>query len=171
MDLVTALAVSIGLLGGVATYLYLSDFLGLGLLIWAAFIAWASFYHCGGKVQGFISSILANVWGIIWGVLTFLAITKIGLGDALPPNVWPAICVGLGVGLMILGCKIPIFSAIPATVYGYAATVAFVMLKAGTDGLLEPTLANPAVVVALSMLGGAIFGIISEALAGAFAKS
>ena len=48
MDLVTALAVSIGLLGGVATYLYLSDFWGLGLLIWAAFIAWASFYLCGG---------------------------------------------------------------------------------------------------------------------------
>jgi Protein of unknown function (DUF1097) len=172
MDLVTALAVSIGLLGGVATYLYLSDFFGLGLLIWAAFIAWASFYHCGGKIQGFTSSILANLWGVVWAVLTFLAITNLAsIGDALPPNVWPAICVALGVGLMILGCKIPIFSAIPATVYGYAATVAFVLLKAGTDGLLEPTLVNPAVIVALSMLGGAIFGLISEALAGALAKS
>jgi hypothetical protein len=171
MDLVTALAVSIGLLGGVATFLYLSDFFGLGLLIWAAFIAWASFYHCGGKVQGFISSILGNLWGIVWGVLTFLAITKVGIGDSLPPNVWPAICVAVGVGLMVLGAKIPIFSAIPASVYGYAATVAFVLLKAGTDGLLEPTLANPAVVVALSMIGGAIFGIISEAFAGAMAKS
>lgn len=171
MDLVTALAVSIGLLGGVATYLYLSDFLGLGLLIWAAFIAWASFYHCGGKIQGFTSSILANLWGILWAVLTFLAITRAGLADTLPPNVWPAICVALGVGLMILGCKIPIFSAIPATVYGYAATVAFVLLKAGTDTLTEPTLANPAVVVALSMIGGAIFGLISEWLAGALAKA
>ena len=63
MDLVTALAVSIGLLGGVATYLYLSDFLGLGLQIWAAFIAWASFYHCGGKIQGFTSSILGELVG------------------------------------------------------------------------------------------------------------
>jgi hypothetical protein len=52
MDIVTALALSIGLLGGVATYLYLSDPLVLGLQIWAAFIAWASFYHCGGKIQG-----------------------------------------------------------------------------------------------------------------------
>ena len=65
MGIVTALAVSIGLLGGVATYLYLSDFLGLGLQIWAAFIAWASFYHCGGKIGGFTKSVLANLWGIV----------------------------------------------------------------------------------------------------------
>jgi hypothetical protein len=171
MGIVTALAVSIGLLGGVATYLYLADFFGLGLQIWAAFIAWASFYHCGGKIHGFTSSILANLWGIVWGVLTLLAITKVGLGGSLPPNIWPAICVAVGVGLMILGSHIPLFSAIPATVYGYASIVAFALLKAGTDGLMDPTLQNPAVVIALSMIGGAIFGLISEAIAGGLAKS
>ena len=82
MDLVTALAVSIGLLGGAATYLYLSDFLGLGLQIWAAFIAWASFYHCGGKVQGFTSSILANLWGVLWGALTLIAFSNLDFGTA-----------------------------------------------------------------------------------------
>ena len=61
MDLITALAVVIGLLGGIATYALLSPF-GFGLQIWAAFIAWASFYHCGGKAQGFQSSTLANLW-------------------------------------------------------------------------------------------------------------
>jgi hypothetical protein len=141
------------------------------LQIWAAFIAWASFYHCGGKIHGFTSSILANLWGIVWGVLTLLAITKVGLGGSLPPNIWPAICVAIGVGLMILGSHIPLFSAIPATVYGYASIVAFALLKAGTDGLMDPTLQNPAAVIALSMIGGAIFGLISEAVAGALAKS
>jgi len=38
MDLITALAVSIGVLGGIATFALLSP-LGLGLQIWAAFIA------------------------------------------------------------------------------------------------------------------------------------
>jgi hypothetical protein len=85
--------------------------------------------------------------------------------------VWAGICVAIGVGLMILGCKIPIFSAIPATVYGYAATVAFALLTNSVAGLVDPTLTNPAVVIAISMLGGAIFGLISEALAGALAKS
>jgi hypothetical protein len=169
MDLVTALAVCIGLLGGVATYLYLSDFWGLGLQIWAAFIAWASFYHCGGKVQGFTSSILANLWGVVWGALTLIAFSNLDLG--LAPPIWAGICVAVGVGLMILGSKIPIFSAIPATVYGYAATVALALLTNTVASLTEPTLANPAAIVAISMFGGAIFGLISEAFAGAIAKS
>jgi hypothetical protein len=168
MDLVTALAVSIGLLGGVATYLYLSDFWGLGLQIWAAFIAWASFYHCGGKVQGFTSSILANLWGVVWGALTLIAVSHFDFG--LPAPVWAGICVAIGVGLMILGCKIPIFSAIPATVYGYAATVAFALLTNTVAALTAPTLANPAAVIAISMVGGAIFGLISESLAGVLAR-
>jgi hypothetical protein len=169
MDLVTALAVSIGLLGGVATYLYLSDFWVLGLQIWAAFIAWASFYHCGGKVQGFISSILANLWGIVWGALTLIAFSQLDFG--LPAPVWAGICVAIGVGLMVLGAKIPIFSAIPASVYGYAATVAMALLTNTVGSLTEPTLLNPAAIIAISMFGGAVFGLISEALAGAMAKT
>ncbi len=168
MDIVTALALSIGLLGGVATYLYLSDPLVLGLQIWAAFIAWASFYHCGGKIQGFISSILANLWGVVWGALTLIAFSNLDFGLTAP--IWAGICVAVGVGLMILGCKIPIFSAIPATVYGYAATVALALLTNTVPGLVEPTLTNPAVIIALSMIGGAIFGLISEALAGLLAR-
>jgi hypothetical protein len=168
MDIVTALALSIGLLGGIATYLYLSDPLVLGLQIWAAFIAWASFYHCGGKIQGFISSILANLWGVVWGALTLIAFSNLDFGLAAP--IWAGICVAVGVGLMILGCKIPIFSAIPATVYGYAATVALALLTNTMPGLVEPTLTNPAVIIALSMIGGAIFGLISEALAGLLAR-
>lgn len=169
MDLVTALAVSIGLLGGVATYLYLSDFWVLGLQIWAAFIAWASFYHCGGKFQGFFSSLLANLWGVVWGALTLIAFSNLDFGLAAP--IWAGICVAIGVALMILGCKIPIFSAIPATVYGYAATVAFALLTNSVPGLMEPTLQNPAAVIAISMFGGAIFGLISEAFAGVMARS
>jgi hypothetical protein len=169
MDLVTALAVSIGLLGGAATYLYLSDFFGLGLQIWAAFIAWASFYHCGGKIQGFTSSILANLWGVVWGALTLIAFSNLDFG--LPAPIWAGICVAIGVGLMILGAKIPIFSAIPAQVYGYAATVALALLTNTVGGLVEPTPLNPAAIVAMSMVGGAIFGLISEALAGALTKA
>lgn len=169
MDLVTALAVSIGLLGGVATYLYLSDFLSLGLQIWAAFIAWASFYHCGGKIAGFTSSILANLWGVLWGALTLIAFANLDLGLEAP--IWAGICVAVGVFLMILGSKIPIFSAVPATVYGYAATVALALLTNGVANLVEPTVANPAIVVAISMIGGAIFGIISEVFAQLMAKA
>jgi hypothetical protein len=170
MDLITALAVSIGVLGGVATYVLLSPF-GYGLQIWAAFIGWASFYHCGGKTQGLMSSALANLWGVLWGALTLVAVTATGMADTLGLPVWAGICVAVGVALMILGAKIPGFSAIPAQVYGYAATVAFTLLTNAAGALMEPVPANPAIIVALSLVLGNVLGYISEALAGALAKS
>jgi hypothetical protein len=47
MDLIVALAISIGVLGGIATWVSLGPLAGV-LQIWAIFIAWACFYHCGG---------------------------------------------------------------------------------------------------------------------------
>ena len=52
MNLTTALALVIGALGAVATWLFLGPLATLGLQIWVAFIAWASFYHCGGGEAG-----------------------------------------------------------------------------------------------------------------------
>lgn len=170
MDLITALAVVIGLLGGAATYALLSPF-GFGLQIWAAFIGWASFYHCGGKAQGLQSSTLANLWGVLWGALTLLAVTRAGLADTLSLPVWAGICVAIGVGLMILGAKIPVFASIPAQVYGYAATVAFALLTNTGSALTEPSLANPAIVIALSLVLGNVLGYVSEAIATSLAKA
>lgn len=172
MNVITALAVSIGLLGGLATYAFLADHLGLGLQIWAAFLAWGSFYHCGGKAAGLQASVLGNLWGIVFALLTLLAVTQIGLASVVTLPVWAGICVAIGVAVMILTTQIPIFSAIPATVYGYAATVAFALLSAnGLNLLVEPTLQNPAVIVAISMIIGGLLGYISEALAGTLVKS
>lgn len=170
MDLITALAVSIGVLGGIATYVLLSP-LGFGLQIWAAFIGWASFYHCGGRTQGFTSSVLANLWGVLWGALTLLAVTRAGMADSLSLPVWAGICVAIGVALMILGAKIPAFSAIPAQVYGYAATVAFTLLTNAAGALTLPEPANPAIIIALSLVLGNVLGYISEAIAVALAKT
>ncbi|MGQ0457776.1 MAG: DUF1097 domain-containing protein [Hyphomicrobium sp.] len=169
MDLITALAISIGVLGGLATFIFLSP-VGLGLYIWAAFIAWGSFYHCGGKVSGLKTSLLANLWGVLWGALTLLAISRTGLADSLGLPLWAGICVAIGVGLMILGSKIPELSSIPAAVYGYAATVAAVLLANAMGAIATPDLSNPVITVALSMAVGGVLGLASEHLAGILAK-
>ena len=49
MPLLFALTVSIGLLAVVATWLFLGPLAALGVQIWQAFVAWASFYNNGGK--------------------------------------------------------------------------------------------------------------------------
>ena len=170
MDLITALALVIGLLGGLATYVFLSPF-GYGLQIWAAFLGWASFYHCGGKGEGLKASVLGNLWGVLWGALTLAAVTKMGMADSLSLPVWAGICVAVGVGLMILGAKIPGLGSIPAQVYGYAATVAFTLLTNATGAMGTPSIANPIAVIALSLILGNILGYISEAIAGSLARA
>ncbi len=171
MDIVTALAFSIGILGGIATFLFLSPF-AMGLQIWAAFVGWASFYHCGGKAEGLQKSVIANLWGVVVAVLTLLAVTRTGLADSLGLPVWGGICVAVGAFILVIGAKIPALGAIPAGVYGFAATVAMTLLSAnGLANLTAPSLANPAVNIAISLVIGGIFGIVSEQVAGAMAKA
>lgn len=171
MSLITALAISVGVLGGVATWLFLGPLAG-GLQIWAAFIAWACFFHCGGKEAGLKATVLANIAGCVMAGLTLIAVSRGGLGESLGLPLWAGICVGVGVLVMILLANMPAFGAIPALVYGFAATAGYALLA--TDGLANLTaasLANPVVTIALSMVVGAIFGIVSEKVAGALMGS
>lgn len=163
MDLITALAVSIGALGAVATYVFLGFLPGLHL--WAAFIAWASFYGCGGKQAGLTSSIVGNIFGAFCALIALLLVTKI-LPSSLG-NFGPALAVGVTVVVLVLAAKVPALSAIPASVYGYASTAAvFLMGKATPESLTEASLANPFVAIVISMIIGNIFGFVSEMVAG-----
>lgn len=171
MSLVSALAISVGVLGGVATWLFLGPLAG-SLQIWAAFIAWAAFFHCGGKEAGFRAAVLANIAGAVMAWLTLLAVSRGGLGETLGLPLWAGICVGVGVLVMILLGHLPAFAAIPAMVYGFAAMAGYSLLA--TDGLANltaPSLANPLVTIILSMIVGAVFGYVSEKVAGALVAS
>ena len=116
----TALAISVGVLGAVATWLFLGP-LGGALAIWAAFIAWGCYFHCGGKEQGLQSAILNNAAGAIIAGITLIVATKTGMADTLGLPVWAAICVGVGVAAMVLLANVPMFATIPAQVYGFAS--------------------------------------------------
>ena len=159
MDIITALAVSIGLLGAVATYLFLT----IGTIqIWIGFIGWASFYHCGGGTEGLKKSVLANLWGVVMAFIALLVIAKINPG--LPGVLWPSIVVGVAAAILVLGSKIPAFSVIPATVYGFASTAGYGLLSGAS--LTEINLANPLICVSISLVIGGLFGIVSEKFAG-----
>ncbi|MGB3243365.1 MAG: DUF1097 domain-containing protein [Sulfitobacter sp.] len=164
MKLVQALALVIGIMGGIATWAAVS----LGspyVLIWAIFVAWGSFFHCGGGVDGAKASIPANIWGAVMAVVAFIALTSMGV-TALNAG----ICVGITVIVLILGASIPIFGAIPASVYGYASTAALFLLGgaaygAGVGGIIQVGLA-----VAVSMVIGNVLGYISGEIVGALTK-
>ena len=159
MDIITALAVSIGLLGAVATYLFLT----IGTLqIWIGFIGWASFYHCGGGSAGLAKSVAANLWGVVMAFIALLLITQVNPG--LPGVLWPSLVVGVTAAILVLGAKIEALNVIPATVYGYASTAGYGLLSGAT--LTTFNLANPLICVSLSLVIGGLFGIVSEKFAG-----
>ena len=72
MDLIMALALVIGVMGGIATWATVTAGSAY-LLIWAMFIAWASYFHCGGKTEGLKSSLAANIWGAVLAVMENVA--------------------------------------------------------------------------------------------------
>lgn len=159
MSMIVALAIVIGALGGAAAWLYLGPLAGLGLLIWATFIAWACFFHCGGKEEGLKNTIVCNIWGAIMASIAVMLITNVG---GTPPMV--GLWVAITVAVMILGAQVPLLSSIPAAVYGYACVAAFVLLGA-PDKMGVGTFA-PFVHVAVSMVLGAVLGYVSEKVAG-----
>ena len=131
--------------------------------IWIGFIGWASFYHCGGGVDGLRKSVAANLWGVVMAFIALLLITQVNLG--LPGVIWPSLVVGVTAAILVLGSKIPAFAVIPATVYGFASTAGYGLLSGAS--LTEVNLANPLICVAVSLVVGGLFGIVSEKLAGA----
>ena len=164
MPMLIALALSIGVLAAVATYICVADIGSIGLQVWAIFLAWACFFHVGGKEQGVVTTIIGMTFGVIIGVLALVANADFNPG--LDGALWAAICVGIGGAVIVLASSIPLFSVIPASVYGFATIAAYALLKTGTGGLMNVGMDNPTVIIVLSIIAGAIFGYLSEKLAG-----
>jgi hypothetical protein len=71
---------------------------------------------------------------------------------------------------LVIVAGINLLSVVPANVYGYAAT-AGLALTAGTAGNAMMTdMSNPVLLVAVSVVLGAVFGMASGKLAGVLGK-
>jgi hypothetical protein len=157
-----ALAVSVGVLAVVATWLFFLDpVAAANLQVWQAFIAWGCHYHCGGKITGTSNTILCMSFGAVVGMTAGLLATDVlgSLGQFAAP-----VAVGLGATVICLASKVPFLSTIPASVYGFASIAGLFLLGTG----MTPTTAL--VPTILSIIIGAAFGYVSEAVAGALTK-
>jgi hypothetical protein len=171
MDLIVALAISIGVLGGIATWICLGLLGGTSLQIWAIFIAWACFYHCGGKETGLKNTIVCNIVGAILAWIALIIIVNTGsMGSSLPAGLWAGIVVGVTVFILVLLAKVPALATIPAMVYGYASVAAFFLLSGANASVTAGNFTNPLVAVIVSMVIGALLGFLSEKIGVALAK-
>jgi hypothetical protein len=144
--------ISLGVLGAIDTYITATV---LPVPVWVTFIAWASFFACGGGTHGFVKSVASNFTGIAIASLTLLTIH---FGPAAP--LFAAVCVGIGTSAMILASAVPLLSFPPAIVFGFASTVG--TMAATGASIAVPGIGHPTIVAAVAMLVGAAFGFLSE---------
>ncbi len=161
MPALIALAVSVGVLAVAATwFFFLAAVVAAHLQVWQAFIAWGCHYHSGGKFTGTRNTIVCMSFGAVVGMAAvLLSIQLASLGSLAAP-----ISVGIGAAVICLASAIPLLSTIPASVYGFASIAGLIIL----DKSVTPTTAL--VPTILSIIIGAIFGFVSEALMNALKK-
>lgn len=165
MSAYLALAVSVGLLAVLDTWLFgvpLAAF--LPGLVWVSFIAWGCHFHSGAGTKGMTTAIVGMGFGAVVGMAAIMGLMGplAALGDFAGP-----VAVGLGAFVICLASKAPMLSVIPASVYGFAAVAGATFLMAGDDGMDPMGALVPTIV---SVVIGAVFGLVSEKLANAITK-
>lgn len=172
MSKLLALAISIAVLGGVWAYLALGPF-GMGdgdaeLLVWVGFIAWGCYFHSGADNAALQKTIVGMSYG---AVIAGVALALVGANPlGLPGAVGPAVYIAVTVFLLVIVANISLLSVVPANVYGYAATAAYALQTAGAGSVSAANLTNPVLLIILSTIIGALFGMASGKLAGAIGK-
>lgn len=170
MPLLTALAISIGLLGGIATWLFTGPVLGaLGLQIWAAFIAWAAYYHSGGTTAALRSNIPAHIFGALVGYIVLILLGN--LAGSLGVPVAAGILVAIGAAIIVLAANVPALASIPSSVYGFGCVAAYALLAGKLGTLMSASIVdNPFINIVVSMIIGAVFAFLSEKIGSSLAK-
>lgn len=161
MTLLIALTISIGLLAIAATWLFLGPLAAFNMQIWQAFIAWACYYHNGGKTNGIKTTIICMSFGAVVGMASVMLAGQFGaLGSFAAP-----VAVGIGAAVIVLAAHLPILSSIPSSVYGFGSVAGLILLgkDMSPEKAIWPTI--------LSIIVGACFGWLSEFIAGKMVKS
>ncbi len=163
MKSLNALAISISVLGALATYLALGP-LGGVYLIWAAFVAWGAFYALGADIGALQKLIVCGIFGALVAWAVAMVILTVPLAGSLGLPLWAGLVVGAGVVVVVLAANFPALATIPATVFGFASSFAYLLQ---TPDVLKPevlmslSLKNSFIIISLSLIVGGVFGLLS----------
>ena len=167
MSKLTGLALSIAVLGGVWAFLALGPLAGY-VLVWAGFIAWGCYFALGADTAALQKTIAGMIYG---AVIAGIALALVGANPlGLPGAAGPAVYIAVTVFLLVIIANVPMLSAVPANVYGYAATAAYALQTTGAGSPAAMDMTNPVLLVAVSSVLGAVFGMVSGKVAGMLGK-
>ena len=136
------------------------------LLVWAAFVGWASYDHSGAGWQAALRSSAALVFGVVMAWLVAISVVSGAL--PLSTSLTTAICAGIASFLIVMASRIPCLSIVPATFYGFASTFAYLSLSPSAftmSALTTPDWSNAILCVPISLLIGTGLGMVHGWLA------
>jgi len=152
MDMLTALAISVGVL--VAVWVKVTTM--VGMFWYVGVLGWACFAAAGGKMNGLKKVIAAGVAGMFWvGAGEFLVLTTGALNLE-----WVAL--GVAMFIIVIEAKWSLLSFLPAGLCGAA-----VIGAGGPVGIFD---APTNVKLAVSFVLGAVVGYIAEWAGGMLTK-
>jgi hypothetical protein len=130
------------------------------LLVWAAFIGWASYDHSGANAQALLRSSAGLVLGVVmaWTVALVVASGTLPLGVPLAT----AVSAAIASFVIVVASRVPLLSIVPAAFYGFASTFAYVSLAPDAftiSALTKLGGQNALAVVPLSLLMGTGLGV------------
>lgn len=167
MSKLLALALSIAVLGGIWAFLALGPLAGM-VLVWAGFIAWGCYFHSGADAAALQKTIVGMIYG---AVIAGVALALVGANPlSLPGAAGPAVYIAVTVFLLVIVAGVNLLSVVPANVYGYAATAAYALQTPTAGNVMAANLTNPVLIVSLSVIFGAVFGMLSGKLAAMLSK-
>src|SRR6478735_5455157 len=114
MPALIALALSVGVLAVIDTWLYVGPLAAfLPGLVWISFIAWGCHFHSGGGTKGSLTTVICMSFGALVGMVAVMLASGplAGAGDFAAP-----IAVGLGAAVICLASAVSLLSTIPAIV-------------------------------------------------------
>lgn len=144
MTYLLAVGITVGLLAGAWVF----GAGAAGLIGFAGFLGWASYFAAGGGKKGVVSALCSNLSGVVWGVVT---ITLAGLLPGVPSLVFTI----LFAAIMCWQAKISLLGFIPGTFIGNACFYAS---------------GNEAVGTAIGLVCGIALGWISDEAAKLISK-
>lgn len=173
MKNLNALAVSISVLGAIATYLALGPMGGV-YLICAAFVAWGAFYALGADIIALRKLVVCGIFGALVAWVVAVVILTVPLAGSLGLPLWAALVVGAGVVIVVLAANVSALATIPATVFGFASSFAYLLQTPDVlrpEVLLSLTLKNSLIVISISVVAGGLFGLLSARWGSAMTKA
>lgn len=154
MSQLFALAVSIGGLAVVASWLFLGPLAAFDMQVWQAFIAWGAFFHNGGRAGGAAikTSACMSLGAVVGMSAVILAGHLQGLGSLAAP-----VAIGIGVVVFVLAAHVPALSVIPCSAYGFSCVGGLILLKqVAPTAAIAPTVASIVIGTAFAMLSEVI---------------